>query len=222
MLIRKLLLMIVATLALSSQSHAQGTNHYFSIQGAFTDLTDLDLAGVSRASPDNGFGLGIALGWEPSASANNRQTRMELEVSFRNNDVDVRTNNLAGTTRSEEIESYAGMVNVLMDFNTDARLQPYIGAGIGIASVEFGNFGVGGGTGVVSSDDTVFAYQFIVGASYGFYQGAELLGKVPYQAEVFAEYRYFGTDDLESNTGRINTSTDYEVNNLLLGLRFRF
>lgn len=211
MFIKRLSLLIVGVLALLSQSHAQINNNYFSIQGIFTDVSDLDVTGVADADSDSGFGIGAALGWVPPQSGSTYRATVELEVSFRNNDVDARRN-----SRSGEIESLAGMVNGLVYFNPDARLRPYFGAGIGVANVELDISGVADG------DDSVLAYQFIVGGSYGFYRGTELLGRVPFNAEFFAEYRFFATDDPELETSGGKTRINYEVNNLLVGLRFRF
>ena len=135
--------------------------------------------------------------------------RGEGEFGYRKNDVDSVTGG-GGGNGDVSVLSYMG--NVLFDIPTGTQWVPYIGGGIGGARVDLDTSLPAAGVSV-DSDETGWAYQGIVGVTY---HVNENLG-------VFADYRYFDTEDISyraSNGTRFET--DYTAHTLSVGLRYVF
>jgi opacity protein-like surface antigen len=94
------------------------------------------------------------------------------------------------------------MGNAYYDFSTEGSFSPFIGAGLGFANIEadLDDFD--------SEDDTVFAYQFILGGSL----------TASEQLSVDLQYRYFATDDPEFD----DLDAEYSTHNVMIGLRHSF
>ena len=111
-----------------------------------------------------------------------------------------------------ELTSTAVFANAYYDFNTTSNLQPYLGAGIGFAdvSIEYAPSGVG----IIDDGETTFAYQLKAGATF-------VLNE---QFELFGEYAFRATEDIEVNNDLFPGSLDIEnqSNNFAIGARFRF
>lgn len=134
--------------------------------------------------------------------------QVEGELAYRDADMDRLTlkqgfGSLNGRSGSAdgEINILSGMGNLIYNIPTHSRINPYIGAGIGLARVE-----------AKFSDDTesdsVFAYQGIVGLRFNLDQ----------DLDVVIDYRYFATadPDFDSTKAEVNTS------NVGIGIRFGF
>lgn len=165
--------------------------------------------------------------------------RAEIELAFQNNDVDthrdVQAANipldaedvgvlisgapLQGATVGEVVADGRGsvdtnflMANVYYDFNQLGAFTPYVGAGagIGFTTVKY----VPSGVGIVDDEETAFAYQAIVGASYAFND----------RTALFAQYRYRATEDIETSVDLFPASLDVENRASVFeaGLRFNF
>jgi outer membrane protein OmpA-like peptidoglycan-associated protein len=169
---------------------------------------DYGLAGV--LSVGYGYGNGI---------------RAELEVSYRQNDVDRFSGaGLAGPTRTLGLtQSYGVMLNALYDFSfPGAPVIPYVGVGAGYQWLDYKGVRGAASNGTVILDGTEgsFAYQAIVG---GAFPVAEFPGLA-----VTAEYRFMGTlsSDMDAASGVTNTRGSAEIDNfnhsLLIGLRYAF
>lgn len=114
-----------------------------------------------------------------------------------------------------DLSAVTYMANGYYDFKNNSPWTPYLGAGIGAATVEveiddmsFGWYDLN-----YSVDDTVFAYQFIAGVSYAFNKNLAM----------DLSYRYVGADDPEFDDG-FGTPIEFEFSshNFLLGARFTF
>lgn len=176
---------------------------YVSIFGGLNSLDDTSISsptGSLGSDFDEGFAAGIGVGrWLDSRE----HWRAEAELSYRENDID-----RLGTGRGRgEVNSLAYMVNGYFDFRPGERVQPYVGAGVGIAQIDAENISIGGAR--LDDDDSVFAYQFMGGVGY------QLTNTV----DLFGELRYMGSDDPEFAGGR---ELEYESTNVLAGLRYRF
>lgn len=136
----------------------------------------------SAPDTDGGWLGGVAVGGKT------KWARAELEVSYRNNDID----GAAGG----DVDSVAGMANAYYDLENDTRFTPYIGAGIGIAHVDFDTAG--------GDESTEFAYQGIAGVNYA----------IDARWHVGAEYRYFATTEVDS--------TDYDNHAVVGNVRYQF
>src|SRR5262249_46018968 len=107
--------------------------------------------------------------------------RTELEFSWRQAGID----NGSALPWSGREKIFGLMANVLYDFNTESRLIPYIGGGLGVARNQFKNVTGFPANVVFSGHDTNFQWQAIAGVSYA----------VSNRVSIFADYRYIGLDD---------------------------
>ena len=107
---------------------------------------------------DTGFGFVGALG-----SSLQNGGRVEAELGYRKNDLDeLKVDGLGKADVDGDITSLSLMGNAYYDISTEGSFSPYIGAGLGFANLEgdLDDFG--------SEDDTVFAYQLILGGEFCF------------------------------------------------------
>ncbi len=164
------------------------------VSGAGTNA-DVDLSAGFGAFGTAGYAFGQGL-------------RLEAEFGLRRNDVD----SILGAAGTGEIESWSLLGNVVYDFGIDGPLTPYVGAGAGLAEVDFDNVGpIGGST--INDDDRVFALQGILGASF----------ELDEQLQLFADYRYFKTADPDVTTAAgARLDAEYDSHTVFVGLRFRF
>lgn len=86
-----------------------------------------------------------------------------------------------------EISQTALFVNGYYDFNHTGTFRPYVGAGVGFADVEVTY--TPSGIGVIDDSETKLAYQVKAGATYAINESWE----------VFGEYAYRATEDIETN-----------------------
>ncbi len=188
---------------------------YVGIHGMWADLKSNDFQvapGTIDTEYDSGAGFGITLGRSFG------QLRGEVEYTARMNDVKSHALNGGGTLPGSkgEASSSAFMVNGYYDIDTDSAVTPYVGAGLGMAKVKFDEFGVAPIPDVLNDSETQFAYQFMAGADFS----------VSDNWSIFAEYRYFATEDVDVTTsavtGGVGNSISYSTNNVLLGARIRF
>ncbi len=111
-----------------------------------------------------------------------------------------------------EISNTGVFINGYYDFNPDGALQPYLGAGIGFANVDVAY--QPSGITVINDSETKLAYQVKAGATW------RLVG----QWELFGEYAYRATEDLEFDNqlfpGALNIENTQNV--FSIGARYRF
>jgi len=142
--------------------------------------------------------------------------RAELEAGFRRNDVD-RVGGTGASGGSGAFRSYGAMLNVLFDIATGTQVTPYVGAGIGWAFLEAQDVRSLNGGRVMDGTDNRFAYQGILGLSYGLSTDVKLT----------LDYRYFATLDPRFDaraTGGAATAVDgaYAAHAVMMGLRYHF
>jgi opacity protein-like surface antigen len=196
----------ISLLVLSGTSLA--ASPYFSGNLGLVSVSDADVndaawsaAGFSNAeiSFDSGIGLTLASGVDTGI------VRVEGEFSYRKNDMDDLSYTYMGVSYNlpvnGEVESMALMGNVVKDIKTNGPLTPFFGIGIGISKLDAELQGE-------SEDDTVFAYQLILGTGI----------EVAENAMLDISYRYFATDDPEYD----GTEIEYGTHNFMLGVRFDF
>ena len=160
---------------------------------------------------DDDFAFGVAYGRRHS-----QFMRSEFEFTYRNND---RAGLTAGPTllpappNFDGVEAYSLMKNFLLELNGNQnRLTPYLGIGIGYAYVD-PNFSTV--SGASADGGGAFAYQPIAGVSFDATQ----------KADLFFEYRYFRTAELESVDLALpgqQINSNYDAHNLFFGVRFEF
>lgn len=213
------------------------TKFYFAVRGGatFPEDTDfdinVDLGAFGLGTTDNienqyddvGFIVSGAIGMSLDDLTGISGLRTELEVGYFENEIDAHTVNfddgtsatIGGGDAFGETSAIFGLLNLYYDFTQFGRIKPFIGGGVGIASVELEDQAVNlGGTKVLALDDedTGFAYQLSAGANVTITDSVDLeLG-----------YRYLGINgvELEAVDG---TSSDVDVDNHIIygGLRFK-
>lgn len=215
---------MAATLAAAVSAQANAEGFYVRGFGGYSALDDLkfDTAlGSVRSDMEGGFNVGGATGIEtrlldhlglPATVG----SRVEVEYSYRENDVD--THRIGGARlapSSGNFNAHTVMANFLIDFNKQSPLNFYAGGGLGVAFVNLKNFS-GAGNDVFNDDDTTFAFQGIAGVEY----------KIDTHWSVFGEYRYLGMTDpkvtLFPGAGGVRRSIDIDAHNVGGGIRYRF
>lgn len=171
--------------------------------GNFMHDADIDGGGINtEADYDSGVAAAITLGFKRADGF-----RSEFEVAGRTNDVD----QLKGMGSADgDVDALTFMGNILYDFQRFGKFKPYLGVGIGLARVRFdGVRPIGGG--VINDHDMAFAFQGIAGLSF------DLTDRF----EVFGDYRYLGTTDLDVQvaTSGSTVSADYGNHTVMGGIR---
>jgi opacity protein-like surface antigen len=197
---------------------------YLSLFGGSTALTNLiarEDRDIGTYFDESGLGFGGSLG-----QIQGRNLRLELEVSYRSQDVNgLRLLDGDGTTEnlnlSGNFNTLAGMANAFWEFVDfpNRRVKPYIGAGVGFVTA-FPDFTIDGVAVNTDDHESSLAYQWIVGANY----------KLERQTDLFLEYRYFRADSLNLNTditpatttGNGSGNIDHVADNIFFGVRMRF
>ena len=225
------LLATAAALTLSATTlSAQTLPEGYYVQGflGYNQLQDTNLSGTIGGAPqsvfgdfDGGYGIGIAVGREiPQWSNSNIGTRIELELSYRDNDVERLdfTGNGAGNeaNTSGDISSTSLFANVLFDFKQQGKFTPFVGFGLGAQRTSY-DLVYGNGVNIRDSD-TSFAAQAIAGVSYDLNASTALTFDARYaRAFDVASNRLNGAG---ANTGSVSDDLDnFSVN---LGVRFKF
>jgi opacity protein-like surface antigen len=160
-----------------------------------SDIEDGDDTG--EFTFDSGFGYLGALG------LSNETGRVEAELGYRKNDFDeLKGAGLGNTDIDGDISSLSLMGNIYYDFSTEGGFYPFVGIGLGAANIEADIDDAG------SEDDTVFAYQLILGGSF--------TSSVGFSIDL--QYRYFATGDPEFD----GLEAVYRTHNLMIGFRQSF
>lgn len=157
-----------------------------------SDSTLSDGVDSAELSFDTGFGFMAAIG------NNFEGLRGEVELSYRTNDADKISAGAFSESVSGDVSSLAVMGNLLVDLPVSESVRPFLGAGIGLANVDADG----------DEDDTVFAYQAIIGLGF----------PLTYVTTLDLQYRYFATEDPNFN----GIEAEYQTHNFFAGLRFDF
>ncbi|UCH75265.1 MAG: porin family protein [Rhodospirillales bacterium] len=152
-------------------------------------------AGVD-ASYDFGLGLGGYFGFHVQENI-----RLEGELSYRTNDIDSR----GGVPIAGKVESLALMANAFVDFKLKSNVEPYIGAGIGAADVDYRISGI-------DYTDTVLALQVMGGFATG----------IAPTVDLTVDYRLFLTDEVRVGSGVGWGRVDYVNSAVTVGIRKTF
>jgi opacity protein-like surface antigen len=165
----------------------------------FPQANELDVEGNDPdLDYDNGYTVGAALGYGTT------NWGLELEYAYRDSEVEI--DDIGGRDVGDDASANAIMLNALYKFGgmgASGAITPYLGGGLGVASLDVGDFG----------SDGLFAYQFLGGADYAFNPNVS----------VFGELRYFATEDAElGGPGNLDASSSLETIDLLFGVNYRF
>jgi len=138
--------------------------------------------------------------------------RFDAEITYRDNDIDVIGVNAEGST-----SALSYMVNGYFDIPTHLALRPYVGAGIGFATVSVNDAIIPGippfPAPVADDSDTVFAYQLSTGVGL----------EISRTTTLTLGYRYFATGDPDMiDASGAPFSTEYQSHEFSVGVRFLF
>ncbi len=203
----QLLLAIAMVFSLSSFAYS-GTGLYV---GGDLGLSFAD--DVNTSDPDGTISLdtGLALGGYVGYSFENN-LRVEGEISYQGYSLDKMK--FKGDSSSYPMDGTVGsvafMANGYYDFKNSSIVTPFVGAGVGFATVAIENdsYGRFDPIGDLDDNDTVFAYQLTAGV------GIDITERIT----LDVKYRYFATQDVDLE----NTTAEYSSNNIYTGIRFSF
>ena len=209
MAFRRLVLVLAVVAAFTSPQSlwAQSKGMYLSGTAGASQMLDSDINGTGvniTVGADPGYNLGIALGY-----AYDNNWRTELEMGYGQSGVDKVTGAANG---GGDISALRSFFNGYYDFANKTPWTPYLGAGIGVASVDFSDVTPVGGSRIDDSD-TVFAYQAGAGVGYSL---SDRLG-------LFFDYRFLRTSDpgFRTNSG-VSVDSEHREHNFIVGLRWSF
>jgi opacity protein-like surface antigen len=155
-----------------------------------------------------GFGLGLVGGYDFGT------WRAEGEFAYRkNNNKEITFAGDPTEPVSGDLSSMALMVNGYYDFRTvSPTVVPYLGAGIGGATVKAKLIHQDGST-IIDKSDTVFAYQLAAGVGYAI--SKELTLDLGYKYFATAKPEFKGDDGTKGKG-------EYASHNIFLGARYGF
>lgn len=195
----------VTVVVLGANVHAQlDSGPYIGGHLGLNILSDPDIEQsgfVFSTSYDPGIGLGGVVGYDFGL------VRIDGEIALRANGI----SDIAGVSADGHASALSYMVNGYFDFPTGGPLKPYIGGGIGFATVlvDIEVFGFQ----LVDDSDSVLAYQFSGGIGI----------EVNPRTTVSFGYRYFITDDPEmEDAGGFPFTTEYQSHEFNIGARILF
>ncbi len=212
---------VAAAMLLSPTANAAG--HWY----GRVDLSYNHVASNGWGSPNgfvstqstNGEGLDVALGRDLGRVWAGGAVRGEFELKWKINGIDSFTQNghvLTGVTGHTRV--LALMYNLYNDFMPESTFDPYIGGGIGYASIRYGNYyGFDPNThtwSTLDGSDSVFAYQMFAGFKL----------RVSDSVAIGLAYNWFVLSDpkLTESNGSTKTEERYRTNSLMLGVTWRF
>ena len=198
------LLVGVAGVAWAADPAGAQAGPYVSLGVGANWLNDADTTGAGatrKMEYDTGMaGIG-ALGYRFD-----KNWRGELEVGYRRNDVD----SVASGGGAGDAHAWDYMANVLYDVDTGTKWTPYLGLGAGAVNYHGAGLQLTPST-TVNDDDTVFAYQGILGVAYEFTPSTQLL----------LDYHYLRANNPSVDNSAGNSfDTKYRSNTVLLGVRY--
>ena len=195
---------------------------YVGIGGGLSLLDDTNFNILGTVNVENEYDPGVMFGGFVGYDFGQVWTyggvRVEGQLSYHDNDIDVHSvaalgGNQPGSTG--DASAIAFMANLYHDFLPKSRFRPYIGFGLGLAVIDFSDFGIAAIPSVMDDDDTAFAWQAMAGASYD----------ITKNITFGLEYRYFSADaELTSTagTGSVTSDIDYDSHIVMGRLRYRF
>lgn len=229
-MVNRLILTSAALTLAASAASAQSLTDGAYIHGfiGYSQLQDSDFSGTIGGSSqsvdtdfDGGYGLGVAIGKEiPQWSNDSIGTRIELELSYRDNDVD--GVNFSGNGPAAEgnvsgdISQTSLFANVLFDFKQSGPLTPFAGFGVGATYSDI-DFSYGPGV-ELDDSDTTFAAQLIAGVAYDINPGTALTVDARYSRAFDVSSERLAPNG--ASTG--NVEDDLDTVSINFGLRYNF
>ena len=212
-------LMVLPFLILASQpanAEERWPRWYVGLSAGVDFIEEIDLSGSLNGDldTDTAFAFTGSLGYMPYFDNDFLDAfRIEAEMGIRQGGLDSFTNAGVSAAARENMRVVSYMANLIYDFDMQSQWTPYLGAGIGGASVHLSE---NSGLGNISDKDTVLAYQFLAGLTYA-------PSSIPL-TEWGVGYRYFTADSPEfATTGASRLKLDdFTSHGIEANARFRF
>ena len=211
----------VATLAFAGAANAQDAKpaakapaaaqkgQYVSIAGGYIGKSDYDYRFTGgRVEGDVDASAQFAAAWGASLEGN---WRAERAVGYRSQDIEttIRVGPLSQTFEGDKAQTLSLDINAYYDFPVAGPVKPYLGAGIGAASVKIDD-------GLLDDKGSALTLQAIAGASVA----------VSPRVSLFAEARYqrVGPIRVETSTSGGDEKSKFDLSSAgaLVGVRFGF
>ena len=201
---------------------------YVEYSGGFTHTPNQRLIGddasgrnlSGKLENDPGFNVGMAFGmhfWE--------HLRSELQLTYRENEVDKMSLRNEGNSASGHIGMLAIMANQYVDWDFGIGVVPYFGAGIGWGRVEIEAKNSVRNQSKINGKDSVFAWSLMAG---GYYPINDVL-------DISLGYRYIATTKPKVKSNLTNPQptppdekiarrikAEFDAHEVVMGLRFNF
>jgi opacity protein-like surface antigen len=178
-------------------------------QERHADSYDGNYSYDDRVEFDPGIDLGGAGGYDFG------YVRLEGEFSYKYADIDTVHDTTSNATYHDidgSMGVFAAMFNCFFDLHNNSPVTPYLGGGIGVATLYLDDTYYDHGKLYDSDDDTVFAYQL----------GAGMEITISRYFSLDLGYRYFATDRGRFDGGGQGTRMKFESHNATVGGRFKF
>ncbi|MEM1288615.1 MAG: outer membrane beta-barrel protein, partial [Pseudomonadota bacterium] len=189
---------------------------YLGLRGGFSvvDDTEFDIAaGTVSNAYDSANPAGSAFVGFDMRPYSVLGTRIEIEVGYASNDVESHT--LANASLREPTGTTTALTGAINGY-IDAHLgpfRPFIGAGIGIALVDFDQHGAAAPGMVMDTGSEAFFWQIAGGLGY----------QVNPALTIEAMARYQSIKDVElTSTDNIDSEADLDSTQAMVGFRYSF
>jgi opacity protein-like surface antigen len=168
------------------------------VSGSFGLVSASDASLSGEAGPATELSMAKGYGFLAAVGNNFDGLRGEGEISYRANNL----NKASSGPANGDISSLAAMGNLLVDFPLTANVQPFLGAGMGLARIDANSALLN------NAIVTVFAYQAMAGIGFP-------LSPV---TTLDLQFRFFAT----TNPDYSGIKAEYETKSFFAGLRFDF
>jgi len=167
--------------------------------------TDSDWSDVYNETIHGSADSDAGLAFTGAAGYNFGMFRLEGELAYQQNDFNTGNISFNNNNRYHSVDGdtsvWSGLVNGYFDFHNSSRFTPFVGGGIGLASIDIDTLGL-------DDDDSVFAWQVGCGVAFA----------INDQLNLDLTYRYFATEDPEY----AGLNYEFSSNNFYAGLRYQF
>jgi opacity protein-like surface antigen len=197
----------------AKRGHRPIPSWYMSLGGSVNFVSDTTVSQRGGATNnrgtvtlDEGYGVAGAIGYRPRYTNTFwDNTRFEVEAGYLTSDIGRVTSSVGALPAiTGDIKSRRLMFNSFVDLDMTPEIRPYVGAGVGLASVTLRN-----------ETDSTFAYQLMAGVNY-IPQSFPLL-------ELGLGYRYLTIDDIAiSQPAAPSLKFDYEAHAVEASIRAYF
>jgi opacity protein-like surface antigen len=158
-------------------------------------FSDSDTGASGDIEQKNAMSFGSALGLRI-----NNNLRVEAEFDYAKSDMDrIDVSGVGSAELDGNLSNYLGMINVYYDFDVPWKIQPFLGAGLGLGYYD----GEVSGGGITESDSAwAVAWQIGGGLKY----------RVSPDLAITTGYRYLSSTDLEFGSLEMeNSSHEFRV-----------